>query len=156
MCRKRLLILLLALGLVACGSAQTTAPTAEAPPPAEAAVSGPEAPPAPVASADTVQPRELAEWLQRNDRPFLLDVREPFEVDIAAIPGTSLLIPLGELPTRLNELDPQEEIVVYCRSGNRSQQAARLLREAGFRNVRNLEGGILGWSAEVDPAMPTY
>jgi adenylyltransferase/sulfurtransferase len=134
------LLVLLVLLLSACGQpAVQQAPAQSAP-----------------AAPQDIRPQELAAELQEPDRPLLLDVREPFEVEIASIPGTSQLIPLGQLPDRLNELDTDEEIVIYCRSGNRSQQAARMLRAAGFRNVRNLEGGIIGWSAEVDPSMPTY
>jgi adenylyltransferase/sulfurtransferase len=138
------LLVLLVLLLSACGQ-----PAVQQAPARPAAQSAP-------ATPQDITPQELAAELQAADRPFLLDVREPFEVDIASIPGTSQLIPLGQLPDRLNELDTDEEIVIYCRSGNRSQQAARMLRAAGFRNVRNLEGGIIGWSAEVDPSMPTY
>lgn len=133
------LLTLLTLLLVACGAPATQ----------------PVAPPVPAATED-VTASQLATMLQAADRPFLLDVREPFEADIASIPGTSTLIPLGELQSRLTELDPDQEIVVYCRSGNRSQQATQLLRAAGFTNVHNLTGGIRGWAAEIDPAMPTY
>jgi adenylyltransferase/sulfurtransferase len=114
------------------------------------------APDTAAAPTEPIEPQALAEQLEAPDRPFLLDVREPFETEIASIPGTSKLIPLGELPNRLDELDPQEEMVVYCRSGNRSGQAVQILRRAGFSNVRNLEGGVIGWSEEVDPSMPTY
>lgn len=135
-----LLILLLALLLSACGQpAVQQAPAQSAP-----------------AARQDITPQELAAELQEPERPFLLDVREPFEEEIASIPGTSRLIPLGQLSNRLDELDKDEEIVIYCRSGNRSQQAMDILRSAGFTNVRNLEGGIIGWSNEVDPSMPTY
>lgn len=135
---KRLIVLLVLL-LGACGA-----------PAAQDSV-----PPAASVTSD-ITPRELASRLQDDDRPFLLDVREPFEVEIASIPGTSALIPLGELEARLDELDRDQEIVVYCRSGNRSQQATRLLQAAGFTRARNLTGGVLRWSADVDPSMPTY
>lgn len=121
-----------------------------------AACSAPAAQESPPAAVQNISPQELADELQQPDRPFLLDVREPFEAEIASIPGTSQLIPLGELQSRLSELDPQQDIVIYCRTGNRSGQAMRILQEAGFDNVRNLSGGIVGWSNTVDPSMPTY
>lgn len=85
----------------------------------------------------------------------LVDVREPCEWDICNLGGAEL-IPLGTLPARLNQLDAAEEIVVYCRSGERSVHAVRLLQEAGFGKAYNLAGGILAWSDEVDPSMPKY
>ncbi|TAN21386.1 MAG: molybdopterin-synthase adenylyltransferase MoeB [Acidobacteria bacterium] len=87
--------------------------------------------------------------------PFILDVREPHEWQIGRIPG-AVLIPLGELPKRLNELDKSRAIVTQCRSGARSLKAAHVLLDAGFANVRNLKGGILAWSDEVDPSVPKY
>jgi adenylyltransferase/sulfurtransferase len=146
--RLKLLVALLALLLAACNqpaAPRTTQPQSSAPAAAQQAV-----------VSSSITPQELAARLQQPDRPFVLDVREPFEVEIATIPGTSALIPLGELSARTSELDPNEEIVIYCRSGNRSQQAVNLLQQAGFSNVRNLEGGIIGWSEQVDPSMPTY
>ncbi|MCS6881890.1 MAG: molybdopterin-synthase adenylyltransferase MoeB [Oscillochloridaceae bacterium] len=103
-----------------------------------------------------ITPLELAGWLQRDDRPFLLDVRNPYEVAIASIPGTDKLIPIDQLPERIYELDSAREIVVYCRSGVRSWRAVELLKQAGFRKVKNLEGGILRWSDEVDPTVAKY
>nr|WP_322816284.1 molybdopterin-synthase adenylyltransferase MoeB [Chloroflexus sp.] len=103
-----------------------------------------------------ITPRELAEWLERSDRPFLLDVRNPYEVAIASIPGTDKLIPLDQLPERINELDSAREMVVYCRSGVRSGRAVELLKTAGFRKVKNLVGGILRWADDVDPSLPKY
>lgn len=103
-----------------------------------------------------ITPRELAEWLERPDRPFLLDVRNPYEVAIASIPGTDKLIPLDQLPERINELDSAREMVVYCRSGVRSGRAVELLKTAGFRKVKNLVGGILRWADDVDPSLPKY
>lgn len=87
--------------------------------------------------------------------PFILDVREPHEWQIGRIPG-AVLIPLGELPKRLSELDKNRAIVAQCRSGARSLKAAHLLLDAGFTDVRNLKGGILAWSDEVDPSVPKY
>jgi adenylyltransferase/sulfurtransferase len=103
-----------------------------------------------------ITPRELAEWLERPDRPFLLDVRNPYEVAIASIPGTDKLIPIDQLSERINELDSAREIVVYCRSGARSGRAVELLKSVGFRKVKNLVGGILRWADEVDPSLPKY
>ncbi|HEX5474201.1 MAG TPA: molybdopterin-synthase adenylyltransferase MoeB [Vicinamibacterales bacterium] len=87
--------------------------------------------------------------------PVLLDVREPVEAAICRLPA-SILIPLGELPRRLDELDPSVPMVVYCKSGGRSARAAALLRERGFANVRNLTGGILAWIDRIDPSLPRY
>ncbi len=100
---------------------------------------------------------ELKARLERGDRPVILDVRKPYEVQIASI-GHDLLIPVDELPERLAELEPyrDREIIVYCRSGVRSERATKLLREAGFRDVKNLKGGILAWSQEIDPSIPRY
>lgn len=103
-----------------------------------------------------ITPRELAEWLERPDRPFLLDVRNPYEVAIASIPSTDKLIPIDQLPERINELDSAREMVVYCRSGARSGRAVELLKSVGFRKVKNLVGGILRWADEVDPSVPKY
>ncbi|HXE79620.1 MAG TPA: rhodanese-like domain-containing protein [Vicinamibacterales bacterium] len=98
---------------------------------------------------------ELNERLQRGDRIFVLDVREPQEYQINRIPG-STLIPLGELPQRYQELDPSMEIVTQCKSGARSAKAADFLRQKGFTRVRNLKGGILDWIDKVDPSQPKY
>jgi sulfur-carrier protein adenylyltransferase/sulfurtransferase len=84
-----------------------------------------------------------------------VDVREPFEYDISRIPG-SKLIPLGELPARLSELDSADDIVLHCKVGGRSAKALRILQEAGFRKLNNLQGGITAWSDEVDPTTPKY
>ena len=97
----------------------------------------------------------LADELASDSPPLLLDVREPWEADIATIPG-STLIPLGELDARTAELDPAASVVVYCHLGVRSEYAARLLAGAGFGNVRNLVGGIDAWSRAVDPAVARY
>ncbi|HVA65013.1 MAG TPA: molybdopterin-synthase adenylyltransferase MoeB [Terriglobales bacterium] len=98
---------------------------------------------------------ELQRELEAGLAPFILDVREPHEFQIGRIPGATL-IPLGELEKRLAELDPKLEIVAQCRSGVRSLKAAKILRAAGFGKVRNLKGGILAWSDEVDPRVPKY
>lgn len=98
--------------------------------------------------------QDLRSRLGSGDRPFLLDVRTPEEHAMADL-GGSALIPLQDLPARLDELEGQDEIVVYCRSGARSAQAASFLRARGFDAI-NLEGGILAWSDQIDPAVPTY
>jgi adenylyltransferase/sulfurtransferase len=103
-----------------------------------------------------ITPLELADWMQRPDRPFLLDVRNPYEVDIANIEGTDKLIPVHELMNRINELDSARDIVIYCRSGARSGNAVDMLRQSGFRKVKNLVGGVLRWSDDIDPSMPKY
>ncbi|MCC7460737.1 MAG: hypothetical protein IT286_05485 [Proteobacteria bacterium] len=99
--------------------------------------------------------KELETKIKNNERPFLLDVREPFERDICKLTD-DLNIPLKDLPTRAEELDKTKEIVIYCRSGGRSQQACLYLQEQGFTNVINLTGGVLAWSDYVDPSMPKY
>jgi adenylyltransferase/sulfurtransferase len=81
-------------------------------------------------------------------------VREPHEYQISNISGH--LIPLGELPRRVHELDSSREIVAHCRSGKRSAEAVDFLRQAGFRKILNLKGGILAWSDEVDPTVAKY
>ncbi len=100
-------------------------------------------------------PTELAAARERGDDFDLIDVREPYEVEIASIPGARL-IPLGTIGTALESLDKSRHIVVMCRSGKRSADAARQLLAAGFEHVTNLTGGILQWSAEVDPTVQTY
>ena len=110
--------------------------------------------PEPTTEAD-ILPAELAERLKNGNRPFLLDVRNPEEWAITKIEGATL-IPLPELAQRYVELPGNTEIVVYCRSGGRSAQAAKFLKEKGFSNVRNLPGGTLRWSDEIDPTMPKY
>jgi len=95
-----------------------------------------------------------ARW-DLGDRPFLLDVREEVEYRIARLEG-GLLIPLGELVSRLRELDPDLETVVYCHHGIRSAKATAYLRHNGFPRARNLRGGIEEWAGKIDPSMPRY
>ena len=99
-------------------------------------------------------PNELAQRLTDKEDFALIDVREPYEWEIGRIPGAQL-IPLGHLRAAMASLDNTREVVVYCRSGVRSADAARLLRSAGFRAL-NLTGGILRWSDDVDPSVPKY
>ena len=101
-----------------------------------------------------IQPEELKGLLDGGEDIFILDVREPHEYQICNLGG--YLIPLGDLPKRVNELDTSREIVAHCRSGVRSAKAVNFLRQAGFRKVKNLTGGILAWSSKVDPRMPKY
>ncbi len=92
--------------------------------------------------------------LDAGDRPVLLDVREPWEFELARIEG-SRLIPMARLEERLTELDPEAETVVICHHGNRSSYVTRALRRAGFEKVLNLEGGLDAYSF-VDESVPTY
>ncbi|MGI8962622.1 MAG: molybdopterin-synthase adenylyltransferase MoeB [Bryobacteraceae bacterium] len=102
-----------------------------------------------------IEATEVKAKLARGDRFTLIDVREPYEYQIARIPGAQL-IPLGDLPKRLSELDPEADIVAHCKSGARSQKAVDLLKQSGFHKVRNMTGGILAWSDKVDPSVPKY
>jgi molybdopterin/thiamine biosynthesis adenylyltransferase/rhodanese-related sulfurtransferase len=103
----------------------------------------------------TITASELRKKLDRKEKFVLVDVREPYEYDICNIPG-SKLIPLGELPARLSELDSADDIVLHCKVGGRSAKALKILQEAGFRKLSNLRGGITAWSDEVDPSVPKY
>jgi molybdopterin/thiamine biosynthesis adenylyltransferase/rhodanese-related sulfurtransferase len=103
----------------------------------------------------TISVRELKERMEKNEALMLIDVREPYEYEIACIDG-SRLIPLGELETRLSEIPRTGVLVCHCHSGVRSEHAARLLQESGFENVYNLTGGIDAWSIEIDPNVPRY
>lgn len=98
---------------------------------------------------------ELKSRLDRGDGFVLLDVREPFELEIASLPG-ALHIPLGEIPDRLGELDPQAETLILCKSGGRSANALEFLRDAGFVKLWNVQGGINAWSHRIDPTVPLY
>ncbi|MCU0229521.1 MAG: rhodanese-like domain-containing protein, partial [Bryobacterales bacterium] len=102
-----------------------------------------------------ITPVALKTKLDAGDPFVLIDVREIHEHQICHIPAATL-IPLGSLPQRLGELDPQSEIIVHCKSGMRSAKACGILREAGFANVTNLKGGILAWSDQVDPSVAKY
>jgi len=103
-----------------------------------------------------VSVQELKRRLDAKEDVFVLDVREPHEVQIVNIGAP--LIPLGDLPKRLGELAAQKdrEIVVHCKSGGRSQKAALILKNAGFPRVGNLAGGILAWAEKIDPTLPKY
>jgi len=100
---------------------------------------------------------QLADWLKDGERaaPYLLDVREPWEFDAARIPGTHL-IPMRQVPARLEEIDRELPVVCVCHHGARSMQVAMFLENQGFANVYNLTGGTDAWSRLVDPAVPVY
>lgn len=97
---------------------------------------------------------ELKGRLDKGEEIFILDVREQGEYEHCNLGG--YLVPLRDLPTRINELDPNREIVVMCHSGARSARAVQFLRQAGFAQVKNLAGGIDRWAREIDPNMPRY
>jgi sulfur-carrier protein adenylyltransferase/sulfurtransferase len=101
-----------------------------------------------------ITPTELKQRLDAKEDIFVLDVREPFEHQIANIGGT--LIPMNEVPHRLGEIDREREVVVHCKSGGRSQRVAEFLAQSGYAKVSNLAGGITAWSNDVDPTVPKY
>jgi sulfur-carrier protein adenylyltransferase/sulfurtransferase len=107
-----------------------------------------------VAMAGDIQPEELKRRRDAGEDLFILDVREPHEYQIANLGGH--LIPLNDLPKRIQELDPSREIITHCKMGGRSAQAVDFLRQQGFKNVRNLTGGINAWAERIDPKMPRY
>jgi adenylyltransferase/sulfurtransferase len=97
----------------------------------------------------------LKSKLDAGDNFILLDVREPFEIEIASVPG-ALCIPMNTVPQRVQELDPDAEILVMCRSGKRSADITAFLMHQGFANVHNVTGGILAWATDVDPTVQKY
>jgi len=103
----------------------------------------------------TITVKDLKAKFDRKEKFRLIDVREPYEWDICHIPGAKL-IPLGQLPARLSELDSADEIVLQCKVGGRSARALRLLQEAGFAKLWNVEGGINAWAEQVDTNVPKY
>ncbi len=104
-----------------------------------------------------ITPPELAAWLADAGRakPLLLDVREPWEYEKARVAG-SQLVPMGEIPARLAEIDETREVVAFCHHGGRGMQVAQFLEKNGFSRVHNLVGGIDAWARTVDPAVPLY
>ena len=101
----------------------------------------------------------VQQFLQRRAagaRLTLLDVREEWELRLAPAPSEYLHIPMGQIPARMQEMDLGADIVVMCRSGQRSMEVARFLERAGFTKVANLQGGILAWSRDIDPSIPVY
>ncbi len=109
--------------------------------------------PAPVEGE--IDPVEVKAKIDRGDSFVLIDVREPHEYQICSIPFAKL-IPLGDVPKRVSELNSADDIVVHCKSGMRSAKAVDFLKQTGFRKVRNMKGGILAWSDKVDPSVPKY
>ena len=97
---------------------------------------------------------DLKQRIDAKTAPFILDVREPNEFALCNIGGH--LIPLNDLPKRISELDPNREIVVHCKTGGRSAKAVEFLRANGFKDVKNLAGGISAWAQKIDPKMPQY
>ncbi len=107
-----------------------------------------------------LKPAELAQWLEEGAAgtrplPLLLDVREPWEVDICKLPGSEN-IPMQTLPLHLERLDPAQEIVVICHHGVRSVQVTMYLERQGFSALYNLRGGVAAWAEEVDTNFPCY
>lgn len=114
-----------------------------------------EAPVSEAANSGSITPTELKARLDAGESVFILDVRNPPEIEICKIEG-STVIPLPDLPSRFQELDADTEMVVHCKSGMRSQKAIAFLQQQGFTNLKNLTGGILEWASSVDPKMATY
>jgi adenylyltransferase/sulfurtransferase len=106
-------------------------------------------------AGDDMTVTELKARMDRGDAPLIIDVRQPNEFQICRIPGAKL-IPLNELPARIQELDPNQEIVLQCKVGGRSAQATAFLRQNGFTKARNLAGGIVAWIDQIDPSQPKY
>ena len=102
-----------------------------------------------------IDPAGLKAKMDARETFCLLDVREPWEVALASIPG-SLAIPLNDIPARLKELDAASEIIVMCKAGGRSQRTAEFLASQGYRKVSNLQGGIDAWTRDIDPDVPEY
>jgi rhodanese-related sulfurtransferase len=105
---------------------------------------------------EELSPREFIARRAAGTEMTLLDVREDWETQLAAVPSRIVHIPMGQIADRLAELDPKTPTVVICRSGGRSLQVARFLASHGFDSVLNLAGGILAWSRDVDPQIPQY
>jgi rhodanese-related sulfurtransferase len=103
-----------------------------------------------------MSPKEFVERRAGGRKMTLLDVREDWEIKLAPVPSELVHIPMGQVAERLDELDPQQETVVICRSGGRSGEVARFLSTQGFVSVYNLAGGILAWSRDLDPQIPQY
>ena len=108
-----------------------------------------------LAETEEITPVELKELIDGGNPPVIIDVREPYEYAIGNIPG-SKLVPLGIIPEKLSEFDSANEIVLHCKSGKRSSEALQILKQAGFKKLKNLKGGILAWSDLVDPSVPKY
>ncbi len=135
-----LLLIIVLLSLAACGGGATSAPVADVDETA------------PLVLAEEVDVHTVASVKDRDD-VFLLDVREPWEYEEAHIPGVTLL-PMGEVAANLDQIPTEKQVIVTCRSGNRSGQVAQYLRENGFDNISNMSGGILEWQAAGYPVDP--
>lgn len=118
-------------------------------------IRGEEAPAQPVQESEEITVTELKARMDRGDKLNIIDVREPYEYAIARLPGTKL-IPLGQIGERASELDPNQEIILHCRSGKRSADALNMLKAKGFKKLKNVIGGTLAWSDQVDPSVPKY
>ena len=104
-----------------------------------------------------ITPQELKDRLDAGDVPVLVDVREYHEAEIADLPQhDQLRIPTGEFSQRMDEVSPDADVVLYCRSGGRSAWATAILMQRGYERVLNLKGGVLGWRADVDPTLRAY
>ena len=109
-----------------------------------------------------IRPHQLAAWLAESrafGEPVVLDVREPAELQTASVSATDftlLAIPMGSIPSRLSELDPERPIACLCHHGSRSMQVAAFLQARGFTHVANIAGGIHAWSVELDPGIARY
>jgi rhodanese-related sulfurtransferase len=108
-----------------------------------------------MAEIGEIEPKELQRRLDRGDDLTVLDVREPGEVALAPFPR-AMHLPMGDIPSRIGELDSEAEWIVVCHHGIRSAQVAMYLAHNGFERVSNLSGGIEAWSLEVDPTIPRY
>ena len=104
---------------------------------------------------DEITPQDLKARLAGNDRPLLLDVRQDWETRLCRLEN-AVHIPIEEIELRADELNPDDEIVVYCHQGVRSAAVADYLRQRGFKSVKNLRGGLDSWARTVDPAMRRY
>lgn len=102
-----------------------------------------------------ISPEELQARLKAGDKPVILDVREPWERKLCALPD-SAHIPMQQIPAQMGTLDPAKELVVYCHTGVRSFHAGQFLEHNGFKNIVNLKGGIEAWARTVDPTMARY
>jgi adenylyltransferase/sulfurtransferase len=110
----------------------------------------------PEGDVPSVTPDEFARLMKSENPPVVVDVREPFEVEISKLPFDQKLIPLNEVVNRVHELSSADDIILYCRSGARSGQATQFLQSIGFTKVKNLTGGINAYAEEVDPSIPVY
>jgi len=107
-------------------------------------------------TVEEITVQELKKIQDEKEPVLLIDVREKFEKDLVDIGGD--LIPLGQLSDRLSEIESQKDqpVIIYCRSGARSAEACRILMSRGFKDVKNLKGGILKWADDIDPSLPKY